>query len=349
MTPVVETRGLTKRYGPFLALDALDLTVGPGVVFGFIGPNGAGKTTAMRIVATLLDATSGDAWVAGHSVTREPQAVRRAIGYMPDSFGVYDNMKVWEYLDFFAATYGIERARRLGLIDDLLALVDLSEKKDSYVEALSRGMKQRLCLARTLVHDPQLLILDEPASGLDPRARIELRALLRQLGALGKTVVVSSHILTELADICDEVGIIERGRLLAAGPVGELLRQAQANRRVVARLLPDGALGDEELAARVGSIPGVLALDIEALPPARAHLAPPPAVATGSDVGAPELLGAAPADGGRLVRVEFAGDDRALAGLLRELVARGLPVVSCAEETGDLEDVFMRVTKGLVA
>ncbi|HET8628507.1 MAG TPA: ABC transporter ATP-binding protein [Thermomicrobiales bacterium] len=335
-TPVVETRGLTKRYGPFLALDALDLAVGPGVVFGFIGPNGAGKTTAMRIIATLLDATSGDAWVAGHSVTREPMAVRRAIGYMPDSFGVYDNMKVWEYLDFFAATYGIERSRRLGLIDDLLALVDLSEKKDGYVEALSRGMKQRLCLARTLVHDPQLLILDEPASGLDPRARIELRALLRQLGALGKTVVVSSHILTELADICDEVGIIERGRLLAAGPVGDLLRQAQANRRVLVRLLPDAALGDDEVRARIGAIPGVLSLDVEPLPAARAALTA-------------EAAEPAPAGGGRLVRVEFAGDDRALAGLLRELVARGLPVVSCAEETGDLEDVFMRVTKGLVA
>ena len=382
MTPIVETRGLTKRYGPFQALEPLDLTIEPGVVFGFIGPNGAGKTTSMRILATLLEPTAGEAWVGGYSVTREPKAVRQILGYMPDNFGVYDNMKVWEYLDFFASAYGLPRERRLGLIDDLLALVDLSEKKDGYVDALSRGMKQRLCLARTLVHDPQLLILDEPASGLDPRARVELRALLRQLGALGKTVIVSSHILTEMADICDHVGIIERGRLLAAGPVEELLRQVQTSRVVLVRLIADARMGDEEIAARVRTIVGVLGVTIEPLAAtprgtpvaiemegnrARAlsqiipgeagvvppHLQPVPAALPVEPGGASpveqRLAAAAAVAPARLVRIEFDGDDYRLYQLLGELLTRGLPVYGFTEEVGDLEDAFMRITRGMVA
>ena len=371
MTAMVETRGLTKRYGPFLALDSLDLTIEPGIVFGFIGPNGAGKTTSMRILATLLEASAGEAYVAGYSVARDPKAVRQIIGYMPDSFGVYDNMKVWEYLDFFAAAYGVPRARRLGLIDDLLALVDLGEKKDGYVEALSRGMKQRLCLARTLVHDPQLLILDEPASGLDPRARVELRALLRQLGALGKTVIVSSHILTELADICDSVGIIERGRLLAAGPIDQLLRQAQQNRIVLVRLLADARLSEGDLLERMRSIDGVLNVSVEPLaapprtgpppaPPAQSqtglpavvppHLFPvPPLPVLGEDASTEQRLAVAALPPARLVRVEFAGDDYRLYQLLAEMLTRGLPVYGFTEEIGDLEDAFMRITKGIVS
>jgi ABC-2 type transport system ATP-binding protein len=365
MAPLVETRGLTKRYGPFLALDELDLAIEPGIVFGFIGPNGAGKTTTMRILATLLDPTSGAAWIGGHSVARDARQVRHIIGYMPDTFGVYENMKVWEYLDFFATAYGLSRARRLGLIDDLLALVDLGDKKDGYVEALSRGMKQRLCLARTLVHDPQLLILDEPASGLDPRARIELRALLRQLGALGKTVIVSSHILTELADICDHVGIIERGRLLAAGAVNDLLRQVQTSRVVLARLLADVRLSDGDLIERVRTIPGVLSVTVEPLaaaprtadtpppapPAAPPHLQPVPAsvaAASALDAATEQLLAATP-PAARLVRIEFDGDDYRLYQLLGELLTRGLPVYGFTEEIGDLEDAFMRITKGLVA
>ena len=383
MTAVVETRGLTKRYGQFMALDNLNLTIEPGVVFGFIGPNGAGKTTSMRILATLLDPSAGEAYVGGHSVTRDPKAVRHVLGYMPDSFGVYDNMKVWEYLDFFATTYGVPRSRRLGLIDDLLVLVDLSEKKEGYVDALSRGMKQRLCLARTLVHDPQLLILDEPASGLDPRARVELRALLRQLGALGKTVIVSSHILTEMADICDNVGIIERGRLLASGPINELLRQVQQNRILLIRLLADARLSEGDIIDRVRTIDGVLNVSVEALlgtprtgqgapPPAplaegRAaalahvlpgqhpaavppHLQPPPLVAVpGEHASTEQLLAAAARPTARMVRVEFDGDDYRLYQLLAELLTRGLPVYGFTEEIGDLEDAFMRITKGLVA
>jgi ABC-2 type transport system ATP-binding protein len=380
MTPIVETRGLTKRYGQFQALEDLNLTIETGVVFGFIGPNGAGKTTSMRILATLLDPTAGEAWVGGYSVARQPKQVRQILGYMPDNFGVYDNMKVWEYLDFFAAAYGLPRDRRLGLIADLLALVDLSEKRDGYVDALSRGMKQRLCLARTLVHDPQLLILDEPASGLDPRARVELRALLRQLGALGKTVIVSSHILTEMADICDHVGIIERGKLLAAGPIADLLRQVQTSRVVLVRLIADARMGDEEIGERIRTIPGVLGTEIEplaatprgtpaavemeatraralsqiipgegAVPP---HLQPVPSAPTLDPHAATveqRLAAAAVAAPARLVRIEFDGDDYRLYQLLGELLTRGLPVYGFTEEVGDLEDAFMRITRGMVA
>jgi ABC-2 type transport system ATP-binding protein len=384
MTAVVETRGLTKRYGPFVALDDLNLSIEQGVVFGFIGPNGAGKTTSMRILATLLDPSSGEAYVGGHSVTRDPKAVRHLLGYMPDSFGVYDNMKVWEYLDFFAASYGVPRSRRIGLIDDLLALVDLSEKKEGYVEALSRGMKQRLCLARTLVHDPQLLVLDEPASGLDPRARVELRSLLRQLGALGKTVIISSHILTELADICDHVGIIERGRLLASGSIEELLRQVQQNRILMVRLLADARLSEGDIIERVRTIPGVLSVSVEPISAAPRAPAPPPAPPAQRPAGAlggmpdegnpppaptaaphlqpvlsapvlgegastEQVLAAAALPPARLARIEFDGDDFRVYQLLAELLTRGLPVYNFTEEIGDLEDAFMRITKGMVA
>jgi ABC-2 type transport system ATP-binding protein len=356
-TPLVEVRGLSKRFGQFLALDSLDLTIGPGVIFGLIGPNGAGKSTTMRILATLLQPSGGEARVAGHSVTRDRQAVRNLIGYMPDEFGVYDNMKIWEYLDFFAAGYGIGRERRPGLIDDLLALVDLGEKRDGYVEALSRGMKQRLCLARALVHDPQLLILDEPASGLDPRARVELRALVRQLGALGKTVIVSSHILTELADMCDEVGIVERGRLLTAGPIDQVLRQVRAHRVLRVRLLPDGRTDAEAVAALVRALPGVLHVTVESPetergePAAAVVPAGGPGGTAAVEEGAP---GGADSDGeppsGTLaLRVEFEGDDRRRHQFLAELLARGLLVYDFTEERGDLEDAFLRITKGLVA
>src|SRR3954465_14879442 len=195
MTAIVAAHGLVKRYDRTLAVAGLDLSVEEGGIFGLVGPNGAGKTTTLRILATLLAPTSGEAEIAGVSVRRNPSAVRRVLGFMPDVFGVYDDMKVWEYLDFFARCYGIPAARRRRMIGDLLDLVDLGEKRDAYVQSLSRGMQQRLCLAHTLVHDPQVLLLDEPASGLDPRARVELRELLRELRSLGKTIVISSHIL----------------------------------------------------------------------------------------------------------------------------------------------------------
>src|SRR3954471_11003008 len=240
MPAIVETRDLTRRYGSMVALDQLNLEIPQGAIFGFIGPNGAGKTTTMRILTTLLPASGGEAWVAGHSVLKDPLGVRKVVGFMPDFFGVYDNMKVWEYLDFFGRSYSVTASRRAAMIGELLNLVDLGHKRDEFVMTLSRGMKQRLSLARTMIHDPALLILDEPASGLDPRARIELRELLRELRALGKTVMISSHILTELAEMCTHIAIIERGRLLASGDVQTILRSLQPHRTLELRVW-DGA------------------------------------------------------------------------------------------------------------
>lgn len=217
MDLIIETKDLKKRYGKFDAVNGLSLEVPAGSIYGFVGPNGAGKTTTMRMLTTLTRPTAGQAWVAGHSVTQEPRAVRRAIGYMPDEFGVYDDMRVWEYLDFFAACYDIPESNRRRLIDDLLELVDLSHRRDDMVDKLSRGMKQRLSLARTLAHDPSILILDEPASGLDPRARVEIRELLVELSKMGKTIFFSSHILADVSEICTHIGIIEAGQMVAQG------------------------------------------------------------------------------------------------------------------------------------
>ncbi|HMF36472.1 MAG TPA: ABC transporter ATP-binding protein, partial [Isosphaeraceae bacterium] len=210
---MIEVVNFTKRYGDFVAVDDLSFSIGKGEIFGFIGPNGAGKSTTIRFLATLLRPTSGEGRICGHSVTADPMAVRRVIGFMPDDFGVYDGMKVWEFLDFFAVAYEIPRVSRKKIIGEVLELLDLTHKKDDYVNGLSKGMKQRLCLAKTLVHDPPVLILDEPASGLDPRARLEMKALLGELRRMGKTILISSHILSELADFCTSIGIIERGKL----------------------------------------------------------------------------------------------------------------------------------------
>lgn len=315
---MIELRGLTKRYGTLTAVDDLDLTVEAGEVFGFIGPNGAGKTTTMRIMTTLLRPTSGEARIAGHSVSDDPRAVRRAIGYMPDFFGVYEDMKVWEYLDFFAACYDVPAAVRPGMIDDLLALVDLGYKREAYVENLSRGMKQRLCLARTLTHDPQLLILDEPASGLDPRARIEMRELLRELQKMGKTIFFSSHILSEVADICTSIGVIENGRLAALGNVTEMMSRLRAHRLVTIRFVPEAAVDIAETETWLRGQPGVLT------------------AGAGSDNPSP--------DG---IQLGFSGTDVEMSELLARMIGRGLPVLSFSEERGDLEDIFMHVTQGV--
>jgi ABC-2 type transport system ATP-binding protein len=326
---IVQTSHLTQRYGAFVALDDLSLSIERGSIFGFIGPNGAGKTTTMRILATLLAPSSGQAWVSGYPVTEEPYEVRRRIGYMPDFFGVYDNMKVWEYLDFFAASYNVPSQRRPALIEDLLALVDLSVKRDSFVEALSRGMKQRLCLARTLVHEPDLLILDEPASGLDPRARIELRELLLELQRLGKTILVSSHILTELAEMCTHIGIIERGKLLESGRVSEILQRMQPAREVRIKVLARA----HEAVALLSKVPGVLDVRLD----------------DGSRPEGSEQKAESSGQGGKsaiLLRVE--GDETLLSHLLAQLVAQGIPVFGFEESVGNLEDIFLRTTKGLV-
>ncbi|MFO0887642.1 MAG: ABC transporter ATP-binding protein [Isosphaeraceae bacterium] len=226
---MIETRDLTKMYGDLYALNRLNLTLEQGDVYGFIGPNGAGKTTTMRILATLLNPTWGEAYVCGHSIYTGAKDIRRMIGYMPDFFGVYDDMKVIEYLEFFAAAYRIQGAQRKKICEEVLELVDLTYKRDALVTSLSRGMTQRLGLARVLLHDPQVLLLDEPASGLDPRARIEIRALLKELRTMGKTILVSSHILPELADICNKIGIIEQGVLLVNGAVKDVMKQVRTD------------------------------------------------------------------------------------------------------------------------
>jgi len=316
MAAIIETKGLTKQYGKLTALNELTITVEEGSVVGFIGPNGAGKTTTMRILTTLLRPTRGEAYVAGYSVEKEPDQVRRAIGYMPDYFGVYEDMKVWEYLDFFAACYGVPPAQRLGMIDDLLSLVDLNHKKEDFVENLSRGMKQRLCLARTLAHDPQILILDEPASGLDPRARIEMRELLRELKTLGKTIFFSSHILSEVADICTSIAILEAGNLIAHGDIEEMKKRLRSHRLIQLRVL-----GETDLAQKI-LVESGLVLQMM--------------------VGTEYNLSAG------TVRFDFSGNDQELSQLLGQMMKADIPIISFSEETGDLEDVFLHVTQGIV-
>jgi ABC-2 type transport system ATP-binding protein len=243
---VIETRDLTKKYGDFFAIKSIDLDLAEGDVFGFIGPNGAGKTTTMRILATLLNPSWGEAYVGGNSIYTKPKEIRRMIGYMPDFFGVYDDMLVIEYLEFFAAAYRIKGAKRRQVCDEVLDLVDLDFKRHALANTLSRGQTQRLGLARVLLHDPQVLLLDEPASGLDPRARIKIRQLIKKLGEMGKTVMVSSHILPELADICNKVGMIEQGELKVNASVAEVLRQVR--RQTVLNI---GVAGDREAAAKL--------------------------------------------------------------------------------------------------
>ena len=310
MTEIVRTEGLVKRYDNTLAVAGIDLSVEQGEIFGLVGPNGAGKTTTLRILATLLLPSAGTAEIAGMSVTRNPDDVRRVLGFMPDSFGVYDDMKVWEYLDFFARCYGMGAADRRRMIGDLLELVDLGSKRDDYVQTLSRGMQQRLCLAHALVHDPQVLLLDEPASGLDPRARVELRELLRELRTLGKTILISSHILPELEELCTSVAIVDRGQVLAQGRVSDIERRL-----------------------RFGAVLRVLMLlEGEALEAARDRFGQDP------DVASAVLL----EDG--TIELGFRGDDAASARLLSESVAAGMPIVSFARAASDLEELFLQVT-----
>lgn len=243
---MIKTQDLTKVYGELKAINHLNLDLVEGDLFGFIGPNGSGKTTTMRILATLLQPSWGEAYVCDYSIYTHPKEIRRLIGYMPDFFGVYDDMKVIEYLEFFAAAYRIKGAARRKKCEEVLALVDLGYKRDAFVTSLSRGMTQRLGLARVLLHDPQVLLLDEPASGLDPRARIEIRGLLKELRKMGKTIMVSSHILPELADICNKVGIIERGELLVNAEVAEVMRRVRQQ-----PLIKIGIVGNQDAAARL--------------------------------------------------------------------------------------------------
>ena len=309
MTAIVEARGLVKRYPGTLAVGGVDLEIPAGEIFGLVGPNGAGKTTMLRMLATLLLPTSGEAMIAGESVTRNPQAVRRVLGYMPDSFGVYDDMKVWEYLDFFGRCYGLGPARRKRMIGDLLELVDLAAKRDAYVLSLSRGMQQRLCLAHALVHDPQVLLLDEPASGLDPRARVELRELLRELRSLGKTIVISSHILPELEELCTSVAIVDRGRVLAAGTISDIGQKLR-----VGEVLRVRVLGGED-----------------AVEAARAWFELQPDVAS------------AALDSG-LIEIGFRGDEGGAAALLAGAISSKIQIASYSPAATDLQELFLQVT-----
>ncbi len=308
---MIKVEELRKTYGKFEALRGVSFEIGEGSIFGFVGPNGAGKTTTLKILATLLLPTGGTAYIDGIEVAKYPKKVRELIGYMPDFFGVYDRLKVTEYLDFYASCYKIPAARRTATIADLLELVDLTGKADAYVDSLSRGMKQRLCLARCLVHDPKVLILDEPASGLDPRARVEMRELLRELQRMGKSIIVSSHILPELAELCTEVGIIEAGEFMAYGSVDSITARLSQER--VIQIGVAGEHGD------------VLKL-----------LQENPFVKAVSET----------ADG--ILQVSYAGDQEEQQKLLRQLVLDGVPLLSFAETSNTLEDLFMRITKGVV-
>jgi ABC-2 type transport system ATP-binding protein len=248
----IETRDLARYYGKLAAVQDLNLVIPKGSLYGLIGPNGAGKTTTLRMLAGLLEPTSGEILINGQPVTQNLSELRRQIGYMPDFFGVYEDLVVWEYLDFFARCYDLPARRRAQVIDELLELVDLTEKREAYVHTLSRGMRQRLCLAHAMVHDPQVLLLDEPASGLDPRARVEMRELLRELGAMGKTVILSSHILSELAELCDSIGIIERGHLVASGRLDSIRAQLESGRKLRIRVLSELAQAEALLRAYPG-------------------------------------------------------------------------------------------------
>lgn len=308
---------LRKTYGTLVAVEGISLFLEPGDIFGFIGPNGAGKSTTIKMIATLIQPTSGTATIDGIDVVRFPLDVRPLIGYMPDTFGVYDDIKVWEYLDFFAAAYRRPKMERGDVIERVLHLTDLVEKRDAYVQTLSRGMQQRLCLAKCLVHDPKVLLLDEPASGLDPRARIEIKKLIKTLGEMGKTVIVSSHILPELADFCNKIGIMERGNLLVSGDVDTVVRRVQPTRQLSIRTLRSDPV-------TVGAVREAL----------RER---------------PEVEKVVLHTDDETIRVSFTGDMEAQAELLRYLLIDAkLPIASFAEAAMDLEDVFMRVTTGAV-
>jgi len=305
---MIETHDLKKVYNGFVALKGINLTIEAQDIYGFIGPNGAGKTTTIRILSTLLEPTAGQALVDGMDVMKSPYEIKKIVGYMPDSFGVYDGMRLREYLDFFGAAYKIPSKKRKAIIDDVLQLTDLTPRADDYVSAFSRGMKQRCCLAKTLIHDPKVLLLDEPASGLDPRARIEIRELLKTLRDMGKTILISSHILSELGDMCNKIAIIERGELLASGEFREILAGLRQTREIRIEVL-DGA---DEAAAMLASSPGIVNVD-----------------RSGNEFQMESTLG--PAE---------------LAQLLRTLVERGVHVLFFSEEKGTLEDVFLSVTQG---
>lgn len=305
---MLQISSLIKNYGSFRAVDNLNLVVEDSNIFGFVGPNGAGKTTVMKIMSGLLRPTSGKVVINDIDVSQNPRALKEQIGYMPDFFGVYDNLKVDEYMDFYAGTYYIPYRERKETINNLLEIVNLIDKRDSYVDSLSRGMKQRLCLARSLVHDPKLLILDEPASGLDPRARVEMKEVLKQLKSLGKTIIISSHILSELAELSSIVGIIDKGKMIAQGTILEITKLMSKRRRMFLKNIGK----TEQLIIMLKEQPLVSEITENA----------------------------------QDIEFNFEGDDNEIAKLIKYIVSNDIPIVSFKEKEGNLEDIFMRLTEG---
>ncbi len=305
---MLTVQNLVKQYGKFKAVDGLSLEIGRGEIYGFVGSNGAGKTTTMKVIAGLLQPTSGTITLNGIDISFDPRGVKKSIGYMPDFFGVYDDLKVTEYMDFYAGVYGIPKNERSKISDQLLELVDLSDKKDAYVDSLSRGMKQRLCLARSLIHDPELLILDEPASGLDPRARVEMKEILKSLKDMGKTILISSHILPELSELCTTIGIIEHGQMAISGTVEEITRKISHK-----RVLKIKVIGEPSAAVKLlQEQPAIAGLSI------------------GNDT----------------IEADFDGSDATMSEILRSLINSDIPVVSFTEAEGNLESIFMHITGG---
>lgn len=312
---MIKIEGLTKKYGKFLALDHVNLQIDQGEIFGFVGPNGAGKTTTMRIMCGLLKATGGNVYIDDIDALRNPENIKRKIGYVPDFFGVYDNLKVMEYMEFYGAMYGMSKKVVDEIAEGLLELVALSDKKDAYVDNLSRGMKQRLCVARALIHNPDLLILDEPNSGLDPRARFEMKEVLKNLGAMGKTIIISSHILPELSELCTSIGIIEQGRIVLSGKVDEIMASGNG----IQPIRISAYVEDMEKDAYMDYITSILLENPEVKKVTRTE---------------EELL------------VSASSDKRATAELLKTLVDRDIHVVSYYREKEDLESLFLEITGG---
>ncbi len=307
---MIETVHLTKKYGSFTALNDLNLSISEGTVYGFVGQNGAGKSTTFQILATLMSPTYGTAYINGLDVTKEAAKVRRLIGYMPDFFGVYDQFKAVEYLHFYGASYGLSTLEREEVIPQLLELVNLSHKRDSYVDLLSRGMKQRLCLARSLIHDPKVLILDEPASGLDPRARVEMREILKELKSMGKTIIISSHILPELSEMCDEIGVIDSGKLVATGSVTDIQMKLQQQKVIIVTVNADV----ERSVRFFEDDPDVINLQVLE---------------------------------NRTIQFGYRGSDDLQQALLKKAVLADIPLLSFKPLEKNLEDVFMEITKGV--
>ncbi len=315
----INTRNLKRTYGDLVAVNNLDLKVPEKTLYGLIGPNGAGKTTTLRMLAGLLEPTSGEIRIHELPIRSYWRDIQFQIGYMPDFFGVYDDLLVWEYLEFFARCYKLSPQRRTIVVDELLQLVGLEKKRNVYVQTLSRGMRQRLCLAHALVHDPSVLLLDEPASGLDPRARVEMREVLRELRSMGKTILLSSHILTELAELCDMIGILETGRLVASGPLQEIRHNLSNQRTYRLHLLSEKSQA-ESILEKFKQVENI------------SHPQVP------SDPASDHLLD-----------ISFSGDELAAAQLLENLILQGVRLSSFGELPADLEDIYLQLTNGEVS